>query len=165
MLLFVLVYWWVLIPILILYIISFITTLKILVKKGKTTGKIKLIAHLITLSAIIGFNLYESDVFKSKRVMTAVLKDDQYHYRLIFRENGVVENHINGLFGYTETIIGNYHIKDHLIIFNKKPYDNEFIPDTLLIDKKQNALFLNKDKAGNFSTKKEWLNFFEIEEY
>lgn len=160
-----LVFWWVLIPILILYGISIISTLISLLKKGKRVGVVTLIAHELTFSVLVGFYLYESDIFKSKHIMTAVLKDDLFHYRLVFRKNGVVENQINGFLGYSQTITGKYQIKDSLIIFSKKPYTNDFIPDTLLLDKKQKAIFLNKDKNGNFDTAKTWLNYFEIESF
>lgn len=96
--------------------------------------------------------------------MTAVLKDDLYNYRLIFRKNNTVENQINGFMGFSQTISGKYKIENDLIIFNPKPYDNDFIPDTLLIDKKQNVIFKERDENGNFRTNKEWLNHFEIEE-
>ncbi len=95
--------------------------------------------------------------------MTAVLKDDLYHYRLILRKNGNVENQANGMFGFSQTFHGKYKIENDFIIFSEKPYDNDFIPDTLLIDKEQNALFIEKDSKGNFRTEKEWLNHFEIE--
>ena len=95
--------------------------------------------------------------------MTAILKDDLYHYRLIFRENGNVENQANGVFGFSQTYNGKYKIENNLIIFSQKPYDNEFLPDTLLLDKKQGAIFLNKNNSGDFNTEKEWLNHFKIE--
>ena len=95
--------------------------------------------------------------------MTAVLKDDLFHYRLIFREDGTVENRENGIFGMSGTNFGKYKIDKNLIIFDKKPYDNDFLPDTLLIEKNQNALFMEKDSKGNFRTEKNWLNHFEIE--
>lgn len=95
--------------------------------------------------------------------MTAVLKDDLYHYRLVFRKDRTVENQINGFMGFSKTIHGKYKIENDLIIFDPKPYDNDFIPDTMLIDKKLNAIFIGKDKNGNFRTVKEWLNHFEIE--
>jgi len=151
------------IPIVLLYIFSFFDTTISLIRKGKQTSKIKLTVHLFVILTIIFFNLFHSDIFKSRRIMTAILKDDLYHYRLIFRENGDVENQINGAFGFSKKYYGKYKIEKGLIIFSKKPYDNNFIPDTLLLDKEQNAIFLNKDKSGQFTNKKEWLNHFEIE--
>ncbi|HLV51877.1 MAG TPA: hypothetical protein VKY44_07980, partial [Flavobacterium sp.] len=102
------------------------------------------------------------DIFKSPRTLTATLRDDIFHYTLIFREDGIVENEINGIFGFRETIKGNYRIEGDTIIFSKIPYDNDFIPEQLLIDREQNAIFIIKNKDGNFIRKKEWLNYLEI---
>lgn len=151
------------IPIVLLYIFSFFDTTISIIRKGKQTSKITLTVHLLVILTIIFFNLFHSDIFKSRRILTAILKDDLYHYRLIFRENGNVENQVNGAFGFSKTYYGKYKIENDLIIFSKKPYNNNFIPDILLLDKEQNAIFLNKDKNGQFSNKKEWLNHFEIE--
>lgn len=151
------------IPIILLYTFSIFDTIISLIRKGIKTSKIKLTAHVIVLFSIFVFNLYHSEVFKSEPIMTAVLKDDLYHYRLIFRKNNTVENQINGFMGFSQTISGKYKIENDLIIFNPKPYDNDFIPDTLLIDKKQNLIFMEKDKNGKFRTEKKWLNHFEIE--
>ena len=153
----------IIIPLILLYIFSFIDTSISLIRKGKQTSKTKLTAHGIVLFSILIFNLYHSEIFKSDRIMTAVLKDDLYHYRLILRKNGAVENQASGMFGFSQTFHGKYKIENDLIIFSEKPYDNDFIPDTLLIDKEQKALFMEQDSKGNFRTKKEWLNHFEIE--
>lgn len=153
----------VVIPIILLYIFSFIDTTISIIRKGEEISKIKLTAHVAVIQAIVLFNLFHSDTFKSKRILTAILKDDLYHYRLVFRENGNVENQSSGAFGFSKTYYGKYKIEKDLIIFIEKPYDNNFIPDTLLIDKIQNAIFLTKDNNGQFSNKKEWLNHFEIE--
>ena len=65
--------------------------------------------------------------------------------------------------GFEQKFKGEYRMKGDTIIFSVVPYDNNFIPDTILFDKKQNVIFLTKDKSGNFSTEKEWLNHFELE--
>ena len=144
-----------------LYIFSLIDSLISIINKKKS--KIKLTVHSFIITTILIINLFESELFKSDRIMSAVLYDDLFHYRLIFRENGSVENEAGGAFGYSETYYGKYKIVDDLIIFSKKPYDNDFIPDTLLLDKNQSALFIEKDSEGKFRTEKKWLNHFEIE--
>ncbi|NLR94643.1 hypothetical protein HGP29_25790 [Flammeovirga sp. SR4] len=154
----------IIIPILLLYSFSIFDTIFELIRKGNQTSKIKLIAHGTILFSILTINLCHSEIFKSESIMTAVLKHDLYYYRLIFRKDNTVENQINGFMGYSETIYGKYKIENDLIIFNPKPYDNDFIPDTLLIDKKQNVIFMERDKNGDFKTEKEWLNHFKIEE-
>ena len=151
------------IPFIILYLISIIETIISLIRKGIKSNRIKLIAHSIVIISIISLNIYHSELLKSKAVLTGVLKDDLFHYRLVFRENGTVENRINGFMGFSETIYGKYTFEKNLIIFSEKPYKNDFIPDTLFLDKKQNAIFITKNKKGKFETKKVWLNYFEIE--
>ncbi|WP_053406902.1 hypothetical protein [Persicobacter sp. CCB-QB2] len=152
----------IIIPIILLYVFSIFETSISLLKKGTQENKIKLIAHGTVLFSILTISLYHSEVFKSEPILTAVLKDDLCHYRLVFRKDRTVENQINGFMGFSQTIHGKYKIKNDLIIFNPKPHDNDFIPDTLLIDKQQHAIFIKKDKDGKFINEKEWLNHFEI---
>lgn len=148
-------------PFLILYIISFFETIISTLKNGIKTNSIKVVSHSLVILTILISVIYNSELFKSKIILDATLKDDLYFYNLKFREDGTVNNEINGIFGYKENIKGKYFIKDNLIIFTKKPYSNNFIPDTLLIDQKQKAIFITK-KNGEFETNKEWLNHFEI---
>jgi hypothetical protein len=153
----------IIIPIIILYIVSFGDTFISLIKRGFKQNKIKVIFHGLVISTIILTNILQSDLLKSKRILTATLKDDQFYYTLVFRENGSCENQVSGIFGFQEVFHGKYRFQGDTIIFSKKPYDNNFIPDTLLIDRKEKVIFINKDKEGNFSTTKEWLNYFEIQ--
>lgn len=154
----------IILPVLLLYVISFINTLISAIRKGIKQNKIKIISHLLLLIAILIINLLQSELVKPKRILTATLKDDLFRYTLIFRENGNCENEVYGVFGFHETIKGKYKLNGDTILFIKKPYDNNFIPDTLLIDKKANAIFIKKDAKGNFQAKKEWLNHFEIKQ-
>jgi len=152
----------IIIPIIIIYLISLVETIISIAKTGFTKNKIKVIFHSALITTIIFVNLLQSELLKSKQVLSATLKDDLFHYTLIFRENGNCENQASGFMGFSETFHGKYKFVGDTIIFKKKPYDNNFIPDTLLIDKKENAIFKGKDESGNFSRKKEWLNHFEI---
>jgi hypothetical protein len=153
----------IIIPIIILYIISFGDTFISLAKRGFKQNKIKVIFHGLVILTNILTIIIQSDLLKSKRILTATLKDDQFYYTLVFRENGSCDNQVSGIFGFQEVFHGIYRFQGDTIIFSKKPYDNNFIPDTLLIDRKEKAIFINKDKEGNFSTTKEWLNHFEIQ--
>jgi ABC-type multidrug transport system fused ATPase/permease subunit len=166
MIFFLIIHPFVTIPIIILYIISFFETIISAIRKGIRKGIrsnwLKIIAHIITIVAITVFSLYHSELLKSKRILTATLKDDLFHYTLIFRENGRVENKIIGVFGYSKTFKGTYHFEGDTIIFSKKPYDENWPPDTLLIDQNQNVIFIYQDSNGQFNTKIEWLNHFKI---
>jgi hypothetical protein len=163
MFIFLLSYGLIIIPIIILYIISFGDTVISLTKTGFKQNKIKVIFHGLVLLAIILTNIIQSDLLKSKRILTATLKDDLFYYTLVFRENGSCENQVSGIFGFQKVYHGKYKFQGDTIIFSINPYDNDFIPDTLLIDRNEKAIFINKDKQGNFSTTKEWLNHFEIQ--
>jgi hypothetical protein len=153
----------IIIPIMILYLVSFADTAISLIKRGFKQNKIKAIFHGLVIFSILLTNILESELLKSNKILTATLKDDQFYYTLVFRENGSCENQISGIFGYHEVFHGKYKFDGDTIIFSKKPYDNNFIPDTLLIDSKENVIFIHKDKKGNFNTTKEWLNHFEIQ--
>ncbi len=163
MLIYLLSYGLIIIPIIILYIVSFGYTILSLAKRGFNQNKIKVIFHGLVILSIILTNIFQSDLLKSKRILTATLKDDQFNYTLVFRENGTCENEVSGIFGFQEVFHGKYKLQGDTIIFSKKPYDNNFIPDTILIDRKEKAIFINKDNQGNFNTTKEWLNHFEIQ--
>ncbi|MCZ8198681.1 MAG: hypothetical protein O9267_13840 [Flavobacterium sp.] len=149
-------------PIIILYIISLLNTIISFFRNGIKETKIRIISHSIVLIAIIALNLYSSEIFKSKKILNATLIDDQFVYNLKFRENGKCENEINGIFGFQQNFDGEYIMKNDTIIFTKKPYDNDFIPDTLLIDRKLKGIFMEKDKNGNFMKDKSFGGYFEI---
>jgi hypothetical protein len=163
MIIFLLSYSLIIIPIVIAFLVSFIETIVSLIRKGINQNKIKLLSHSTLIGFVILISVVNSDLFKSKRIVTATLKDNLYHYTLILRENGKCENNAFGMFGYTEKFKGEYYLKNDTIIFTIIPYDNDFLPDTVLLDTNQGAIFINKDKNGSFVTKKSWLNHFEIE--
>lgn len=156
-------YPYIILPLLVLYAISLIETLISVIRKGFRESKMKIICHAIVLLGTAIQNLYYSDLFKSKRIVTATLKDDLFHYTLVLRENGSCENNISGMFGYTERLNGIYVLRQDTIIFTKKPYDNNFIPDTLLLDRELNAIFMEREQTGRFKREKEYLTHFEIE--
>ena len=138
-------YWYIIIPILLLYVFTLFITLIKIVKNGIKSNKIIVGTHVIFILFIFLNYILESEL-----------------YTLIFRENGTCENHLNGFLGYEEKFNGQYLLKGDTIIFTIKPYNNDFLPDTLLLDVKQKAIFMQKNKMGKFITKKEWLNHFEL---
>lgn len=155
-------YFILILPVFILYLISFIDTLLEQIRRGFNIKSIKLISHLIVLFSFFVAYVYQSDLLKSKVIMSATLQDDIYNYKLTMRENGKCEIKVQGFMGFEETFYGKYVLKKDTIIFLEKPYENDFIPDTLLIDRKQNAIFVAKDSSNKFDTIKTFLNHFEI---
>jgi hypothetical protein len=151
-------YWIIIIPIVILYLITLIGTIIKLSKNGIKANKLIFGTHLIFIIFVFTTKLIESEIFKSKIVLSGTLKDDLYHYTLILRDDGTCENNVNGFLGFEEKYNGKYKMDGDTIIFSKKPYDNDFLPDTLYLNKKEKAIFLNKN-----SDEKQWLNHFELE--
>jgi hypothetical protein len=163
MLIYLLTMWMIIVPLIILYIVSFIDTLISTIKTGFVKNKVKVLSHGFVILAILSVNLFQSDLFKSKRVLVATLKDDLSLHTLVFRENGKCENEVSGIFGVHEVYHGQYKFSGDTIIFQKKPYENDFIPDTLLIDENLKAIFMEKDTQGHFNKTKGFLNHFNIQ--
>lgn len=156
-------YWWIILPIILLYLFSLCATVISLFRRGIKRNRVKFLSHGAVLTGILLFNLYDSELFKSDRVLTATLRDDLFHYTLILRKDGICENDISGIFGYHQVYKGQYTFKQDTIVFTKKPYDNDFIPDTLLVDRAVGAIFIEKDTSGLFIKEKSWLNHFQIQ--
>jgi len=155
-------YWYIILPALLLYVISFFNTI-LSPRKHFKYSKIKIVCHAVVFLLFVGMVVGESDLFKSARILTAIKSDDRYFDTLILRENGVVEMYGTGLLGNTETCYGSYRLKGDLIIFTKLPdCKNAYIPSVMLWDKKQKALFFNQDENGGFIKEKHFLNYFEI---
>ena len=146
-----------------LFIFSFFETIISTIKRGFRSNKIKVVSHGLVLSTILLTILFQSELLKANRVLTATLKDDLFHYTLVLRDNGTCENEVSGAFGYEEVFHGKYKLHGDTIIFSKKPYDNNFIPDTLLVVRSSKAIFIDRNKSSDFDTAKKWLNHFEIE--
>lgn len=135
---------------LILYAISFIETISGLLKKEFTVARLKVIMLLIPFLTLGVVERYNSELFKSKKVLSALYIDDLFSYILIFREDGSCECEISGFYGYEETIEGKYYFKGDTVIFTTIPYNNDFIPDRLLIDRKEGTLYARRDSKGGF---------------
>lgn len=156
-------YGFLIIPLLILYIISFVETLIGIFKRGFRHHAIKVIAHALLLISITAIHLAKSEVLRSKAILSATLKDDLFDYTLIFRENGQCENIINGMFGFREIHFGNYHFSGDTIIFEKVPFDtHNFLKERILISRKDSVLFIERDSLNHFVTEIRWLNHFKM---
>jgi len=60
--------------------------------------------------------------------------------------------------------MGIYRFKRDTILFSKIPDDiKHFVPNKILYDKKQKAIFIEKDVEGKFICKKEELNHFKLD--
>lgn len=149
----------ILLPLLGIYFMSVMFTLRSIAKEGIKENKLKVTILSVPAIIFIASCIYDAEFHKSPRVLTAGLKDDLFYCTLIFREDGSCEHEMSGFLGYEEIIKGKYYFKGDTIIFTKKPYDNDFIPDIILIDREENKLLLQKDSLRNFNRK---YNYFKI---
>jgi len=157
-----LMYGLIIIPFALIYIFTLVYTLIKLFRDGIKRNKIIFYTHTTGLFLIILFCFYQSELFKSRKILDATLHDDLSNINLVLRKNGKFETISNGIFGYTEKISGRYKNQNDTIIFLNKPYSNNFIPDTVIIDRIDNAIYFNKNSEGEFIREKDFLNYFEI---
>ncbi len=156
-------YFMLVLPVVIIYIVSFFNTLISLIVSGYKKNKAKAMSHFAVLITIAISCIYNSNLFKPNEILSATLHDDLFHYKLALRENGICDVRASGFMGYDETFTGKYEKRGDTIIFVKLPYDNDnFIPSTLLLDRTQNALLMERDKDGRFVKEKKYLNHFVI---
>ena len=155
-------YTWVFIPLLIIYVITGILTLISLFNLGIKRNTSALFIYSIGIICIVLFTFYHSELFRSKIILDATLHDDLSNINIKLRENGKFSSTTSGMFGYVDRISGRYIYKNDTIIFLDKPYSNDFIPDTVIIDKADSAIYFNREKNGEFKRKKTFVNYFEI---
>ena len=124
-----------------------------LFKKGK-----KVIPILILVVVVISATeILKTETFKSPKVLRATLLDDRSAINLTLRKNNTFEVSVATIFS-DQHFTGKYKILNDKIIFLDKPYDNDFIPDTLTIfdDKIILRFDRNNKPITNFAT------YFEI---
>lgn len=116
----------IILPIILLYIVSVVDTLISMVRDGRKTSQIKILAHSLVIITIALSWMATSELFKSDRVLTATLRDDLYHFTLVLRENGTCEVSVLGMFGYSEVYKGAYQLKGDSILFLGKALRKQF---------------------------------------
>jgi len=79
------------------------------------------------------FYLLDTELFKSEPVLKATLIDDLSGIDLILREDHTFDLQSNSFIGTYEKFSGDYLLDSNKIIFLDRPYDNNFIPDTIYI--------------------------------
>lgn len=132
------------------FIIIFIAAL---FKKDK-----KVIPVLIVVVLVICVTeILKSETFKSPKLLEATLHDDLSVINLTLRKNNTFEVSVATIFS-SQYFTGKYKIMDDKIIFLDKPYDNDFIPDTLTIS--GNKIILKFDK--NHKPITDFATYFDI---
>ncbi|TKG97322.1 hypothetical protein EYV94_02510 [Puteibacter caeruleilacunae] len=161
LILFSVVFGYIIVPFLLVYLYSIIDVL-IGFRYGLKRNRTKIFAHACVIFTILLIYIDTSETFKSRVIYSCELIDDLSRFDLKLRENGRFDNTVSGMFGYYEDYSGRYIQEGDYIIFKDRPYDNDFLPDTMLLDTTQNALFITRKKDGSFNKEKEWLNHFKI---
>jgi len=163
MVIYMIMHWWIIVPLIIIYSITFVITLITIIRKGIKSNKLLFCTHTFGVLMIIIFSLYQSELFKSRILLDATMVDDLSSINLVLRENGKFETTTNGMFGFTDKISGKYLKQNDTVIFLKKPYSNDFIPDKVLIDKQDSAIYFKRNSKGEFSREKTFVNYFRID--
>ena len=103
--------------------------------------------------------LFKSEIFKSEIVLQATLHDDLSGINLTLRKNNTFEVGAATAFSY-QSFKGRYKLINDKIIFLDKPYENDFIPDTVTIYK--DKIFLRFDK--NNKPISDFATYFKIDQ-
>ena len=101
--------------------------------------------------------LPHSELLKSKPVLKASLNDDISSLRLTLRANNTFELEPATWMGTLDVFTGKYKIEGTNIIFLDPPYDNGFIPDTVVLY--HDKIILNGDLTSPDTS---FANFFQI---
>lgn len=126
------------------------------IKKDRKSLIISSLSLCIGLLVVL---ISETELFKSKIIFEAVLVDDLSSLTLRLRENNDFELIPLTFLGYSKPLTGEYQVQGNKIIFLDRPYDNDFIGDTVyIIDKK---LIIRFDSKGIPDTS--FANYFRID--
>ena len=110
--------------------LAFTVVFLIGLRKKRDKGVIPILLVLLFIVAIT--ETLKSEIFKSKKVFTAVLKDDRSYILLTLRKNKSYEINTVTMFS-EEKFKGKYKVANDKIIFLGKPYSSNFIPDTVTV--------------------------------
>ena len=119
-------------------------------KAAKTGG--------VLFALIVMLGLANTEYFKSPTVLEAWLKDDLSGLHLHLRKNGQFEM-VARTFLSEESFEGKYKLEDDRIIFLNRPYDSDFIPDTLTIWQDKLILAFDADGQPDLSSAR----YFQIQ--
>jgi len=112
---------------------------------------------IVVVLAICVTEILKSETFKSPKLLEATLHDDLSVINLRLRKNNTFEVSVATIFS-SRDFYGKYKVADDKIIFLDKPYDNDFIPDTLTI--RNDKIILRFDKNDKPIT--DFATYFDI---
>lgn len=103
----------------------------------------------------------ETEIFKSRIVVKAVLEDDFSALELTLRENNKFELLPKSYLVPSESINGDYKIEGNKLIFLDNPFKDKIIADTVYIV--NNKIILRYDSNGKPDTT--YANYFRIDKF
>jgi hypothetical protein len=162
MVIYALMYWWLIIPATFGFAITLIITISRIFRNGLTQNKVSAIIHGFGLTVISVIFLINSKLFKSETLLEAILIDDLSAITIKLRTDNTFDTRVDGMFGFVEKLSGDYHLEQDTIVFHQPPYSNDFIPNKIIIDKSDSAIYFNRLANGEFDRTKSFVNYFEI---
>ncbi len=99
----------------------------------------------IIMATVAVTEILKSETFKSDKILYATLHDDRSAINLTLRKNKTFEVNVVSMFS-EQNFKGNYNLVDNKIVFLDKPYDNNFMPDTVTIYNDKIILGFDKEK-------------------
>lgn len=132
------------------FLILFVLSITEKKKYGITVG-------IVITTTVILFELFSFELFKGKKIFEATLMDDLSAIHLTLRDDNKFEVVSSTLFS-DQTFRGDFKFINNKIIFKDQHYDNDFLPDTLIIigDK----VIFRFDSKGNPTT--DFATYFDI---
>jgi hypothetical protein len=131
-------------------------------KYGFLRNKFAIILHLTALVLIFITWSDFTDIYKSKKILSAYLQDDLSRIDLVLRQNGRFEMTSSAL-AISEKVKGDYKINNDTIVFSKNPYSNDFIPQKVLLNRDKRRIYFRQDENGYFIQKDEFAAYFTVE--
>jgi hypothetical protein len=141
-------------------IITFMLSLWLIINIAKSIVRKQWKTLFINLSfvfLVVLIQVGRSEYFKSPKLLEATLNDELSAIGLVLRQDMSFEVQPVSFIGEERPFKGNYKINGHQLIFLSPPYDNDFIPDTVLFYK--DKIIMNGDIQNPDTS---FARFFEI---
>ena len=145
----------------IFFTIGVVRSLIQIFRLGLKTLIIETIALVVFLLTLLGLSIKDSELMKSEKILESILIDDLTSINLILRKDGSFETISNTIYG-SDAITGEYNLIGDTIFFKDRAYDNDFIPNRILIDEERQRIWIKTKEGGKFDTTEYFAGYFEI---
>ena len=86
-----LMYWWIIIPLVIAWLVTIVLSIITIIDNGFKVNKLLTYIHISGFLVLASLILYQSEYFKSRILLDATLEDDLSEINVVLRENGCFE--------------------------------------------------------------------------